>query len=103
MHAGTALLEPAHHLQKIVERQIRMQPADNVKFQRAFARALFRAGVNLFQREVVRARRVGVAAKSAELAVRHANVGRIDVPVDVVIRDVAVLSFAHVIRQPAHG
>src|SRR2546430_13395578 len=44
-----------------------------------------------------------IAAKGAELAVSDTNVGRIDVPVDVEISHVAVLFFAHVIRQPANG
>src|SRR5207244_13122657 len=66
--------------------QIRVQAAYDVELQGAFARALFRAGVNLFQGEVVGARRAGVAAKSAELAMSDTHVGRIDVAVDVEIR-----------------
>src|SRR6266446_812219 len=74
-----------------------------MKFQCAFARTLFGAGVNLLERKVVRPGRVRVAAKSAELAMRHANVGRINVPVDVEIGDVAVFFLADVICEPANG
>ena len=78
-----------------------MQTADHVKFRGAFARALLGALPDLFQRKGVRARRVGVAAKRAQLAVRHADVGGIDVPVDVEVADVAVPLLAHVVGQPA--
>src|SRR5882762_1542942 len=103
VHAWAALLQPADHLQEIFERQIRVQAAHDVEFQRAFARALFGAGINLFQGEVVRTRRAGVAAKGAELAMSDTYVRRIDVPVDIEISHVAVLFFTHVIRQPANG
>ena len=103
VHAGAALFQPAQHVQEVFKRQIGMQPAHDVKFQCALAHALFRARVNLFQRKAVRSRSVRVAPKRAQFAMRHANIRRIDVPVDVVIRHVAVLFLAHVIRQPAYG
>jgi hypothetical protein len=77
-----------------------MQSADDVEFQRAFAHTLFGARVNFFQGKVIRAGRVGIAAESAQFAMRHAHVCGIDVPVDVEVRNVAVLFFTHVIRQP---
>ena len=45
----------------------------------------------------------GIAAKGAKLAVRDADVGGIDVAIDVVIGDVAVALFADVVGQPADG
>ena len=78
-----------------------MQAADHVKFGGAFADALFGALPDLFEREGVGAGRVGVAAEGAELAMRHADVGRIDVPVDVEVADVAVALLANVIGEPA--
>ena len=101
MDARAALLQPAHHFQIMIECQIGMQPADNVKFRRAFAHALFRALINLFERIHVRAGSVRIAPKRAQLAMRHANVGRIDVPIDVEIGDVAVALLANMIREPA--
>src|SRR5258708_11863862 len=77
-----------------------MQAADNVKFRGAFANTLLRALVNFLQRKRVRARRAGIAAKRAQLAVRHANIGRINVPIDVKVRDIPVSLLANVIRQP---
>src|SRR5580704_13090173 len=85
----------------MVEAQIRMEAADNVKLRGAFANTLFRALVNLFKRKRVRAGRVGIAAKGAKFAMRYAHIGRIDVPVDVVIRNVAMAVLANVIRKPA--
>ncbi len=79
-----------------------MQPADHVKFRGAFAHALFGALVNFFERKSVSAGRVGIAPERAQFAVRHANIGGIDVPVDVEVSDVSVALFAHMIREPAH-
>src|SRR5580692_1364495 len=102
MYGGAALLEAADKLQIMIERQIRMEAADNVKFRGSFPNALFRALVDFFERERVRSWRVGIATEGAEFAVRHADVRRIDVPIDVEIGDVAVALLADVVRQPAH-
>ena len=67
-----------------------MQSADHVEFGGAFAHALFGALVDFFEREGVRAGRVRVASKRAQLAVRDADVGGIDVPVHVEEAGVAV-------------
>src|SRR5271156_1792226 len=80
-----------------------MQAADNVEFGGAFGDAFSGARVNFVERKSVRTRRVGRAAESAELAVGDANVGRVNVAIDVVVGDVAMLLFANVIREPAHA
>src|SRR5256885_8784480 len=102
MHARAALLEPTNQLKKMVEGEVRMQATDNVEFGGAFPDALLRALISFFEREGVRARGVRVAPKGAKFAVRYANVRRINVPVDVVIGDVAMPLFADVVRQPAY-
>ncbi len=43
------------------------------------------------------------AAEGAELAGRHADVGGVDVAIDVEVGHVAVHPLAHVVGQPAHG
>ncbi len=83
VHGGAALFQAAHQVQKIFKRQIGMQAADHVEFRGAFAHALFGALVNFFERERVGARRVGIAAKGAQLAMRDADVGGIDVAIHV--------------------
>src|SRR5262245_28702553 len=80
-----------------------MQAADDVEFGGSFADTLFGALVNLFQRKIVSAGGIGIAAEGTEFAVRNANVGGIDVAVDVVISDVAVFFLANVIGEPAYG
>ena len=90
MHGGAAFFQAAHQVEEIFKRQIGMQAADHVEFGRAFAHALFGALVNLFESERVGARRIGIAAKRAQLAMRDAHVGRIDVPIDVEKTGVAV-------------
>src|SRR2546430_3632108 len=78
-----------------------MQAADDVKLGGAFAYTLRGALINFFESKGVCAGSVGVAAKSAQLTVRHADIGRIDVPIDVVIGDVAVAFLADVICKPS--
>ncbi len=102
MHASEALLQSANQPQEIIKRQIRMQATDDVEFRGPFAHALFRALVNFLQRKRVRARRARISAKRTQLAVRHANIGGIDVPVDIEVRHVAVPLLANVIRQPSN-
>src|SRR3981189_488815 len=103
MNVRMALLEATDEFEKIFERQIRVQTTDDVKFSGAFANALLGALVNFIQRKCVRAGGVWIAAECAEFAVRDADVGRIDVPVDVVIGDAAMFFLADVIREPADG
>ena len=74
-----------------------------MKFGGAFADALLGACVNLFQGEGVSAGGIGIAAEGAKLAMGDADVGRIDVAIDVVVGDVAVAPFADLIREPADG
>src|ERR1700758_352789 len=74
-----------------------------MKFRGAFTPTLFGALPDLFEGKCVSAGRVRAAAEGTEFAMRHANVGRIDVPVDVEVADVAVALFADVVRQPAKG
>ena len=47
-------------------------------------------------------RRIGIAAKGTKLAMRYADIGRIDVAIDVEIGDITVALFADVIGEPAH-
>src|SRR5882762_2623649 len=78
-----------------------MQAANNVEFSGAFANALFGSLIDFFQGVGVGAGRVLIAAKGAEFAVRHADVGGIDVAGDVEIGDVAVFFFTDVIGEPS--
>ena len=86
----------------MVEGKVRVQAADDVELRCAFANALLGALINLFQRKSVGTRGVGIAAKRTQPAVRHADVGRINVAVDVEIRHVPVALLANVVGQPAH-
>ena len=93
----------AHQVFKIFQRQIRMQAADNVKLCHGFRQALSSGGEGFFQRHGVGAGRVFLAAKRAQPARGHAHVGRIDVPVHVEVRDIAVHLFADIVGQPAYA
>ena len=80
-----------------------MQAADHVEFGGAFAHALLGALPDFLEREGVGAGRVGIAAEGAQLAMRHADVGGIDVAIDVEVADVAVALLANVVGEPAEG
>ena len=55
-----------------------------------------------FERHGVGAGRIFLASKRTQAAGGHANVGRIQVAVDVEVRLVAMHAFADVVGQPAH-
>src|SRR5690349_18931518 len=74
MDAAETLFQPPNELQEIIERQIRVQAADNMKLRGAFANTLVCALVNLLQRECVSARRTRVAPKRAQFAMCHAYI-----------------------------
>src|SRR5205814_4173412 len=80
-----------------------MQAADNVKFGCAFADALVGALIDFVEGISVGAGGIGIAAERAEFAVGDADVGRIDVTIDIVVGDVAVFFFAVVIGERADG
>src|SRR6185437_3496260 len=74
-----------------------------MKFRRAFCDALPRALPNFFERVAVRSIGIFVAPECAQAAVSAADVRRIDVPVDVVVAEVAVALLANMIREPSNG
>src|ERR1700686_2108285 len=97
------LLQPRNQIKKILERQIRMQPANNMKLRNRFAISRRRSLKSLVQRHGVSARRVLLTPKSAQPASRHANIRRINMPVDVEVSLVPMHPLANPISQPTHG
>jgi len=79
-----------------------MQPADDMEFGGAFANALLRALVNFIEGIGVGPGSTGIASEGAQLAVGYADIGRVDVPIDVEVGDSAVALFSNVIGQPAN-
>src|SRR3989441_12697773 len=80
-----------------------MQAADQMELGRSFADTLLGALEDLFERKRVGPRRVRAAAKGAQPTVRHADISRIDVAVDVEKTDVCGALLADVVVKPAHG
>ena len=103
MYVRVALLQSADQFQEIVERQIRMQAADNMKFRGPFAHTLRSPFVDFFQRKRVSAGSAWIPPEGAKFAVRDAHVGGVDVAIHVVIGDVAVTLLAHIVGKPAYG
>src|SRR6185295_7056410 len=105
VRVGEALLQAAKHLQVPVEGEVRMQAADDVELGDPVAALVRRVGVDLLVAHlpgVVLAGKRGEAAKLTVVGV-DADVGRVDVPVDVEVGDVAVQPAADRVGQPAQG
>src|SRR5689334_11899401 len=100
VHAGKALLEAGDQVQKILERQVGMQAADNVELGHRLGIARSRSLPSFLQRHRVGARRVFLSAKGAQPAGRNAHVRRIDVTIYVEVRAVPVKALANVVGQP---
>ncbi len=103
VYFGEALLQAAKHLAVPIQRQLGMQAADNVEFSHRLAPAFTRAMPDFVQGPGVSLRILGSLSEGAQLAACHANIGRIDVPVDVKPRDVAVFALAHQVGHIAQG
>ena len=100
---GKALLQAADQVEEVFERQVGMQAADDVELGDCFGVAGGRRLPGLFESHGVAGRVALLAAKGAELAGRHADVGGVDVAIDVEVGHVAVHPLAHVVGQPADG
>ena len=103
MDLRKTLFEPGNQVEEILERKIRMQSPDNMEFRDGFGITGGSGLESLFQRHGVRARRVLLAPKRTKAAGRHANIGGIQMAVDIEIRLVAVQAFADVVRHPAYS
>ena len=101
VHLRKALLQAAQHLAVPIESQLRMQAAHDVKFGDGFAVALAGLVPDLFERHRVRLGIALLLAERAQLATGHADIGGIDVAVDVEVSLVAVQALADLVRQPA--
>src|SRR5256885_16388282 len=87
----------------MVEGQIGMQAANDMEFGGAFADALLGALVNLFQGKGIRAGGARIASEGTEFAMSDADIGGIDVTIDIVVGDIPVALFPYVIGEPAYG
>jgi hypothetical protein len=93
------LVDDLDDVQVPVIRQLVVQPADDVQFRRSLGSALRGPLQNLLVGHDVALGAFQVGAEGAERAAVDANVGRIEVLVDVVVRAVAVLPLADDVRQ----
>ncbi len=101
MNLRKAFFQPGDQVEVILEWQVGMQAADNVEFGDGFGVARAGGVPDFFQRHGVRAGHVLLAAEGAQAAGGDADIGVIDVPVDVEVSRVTVHAFANVIGQPA--
>ena len=101
MHLRKALLQAAQHLAVPIQRQLRMQAADDVKLGDRFAPAFAGAMPHLFERHGVGLGIAHLLAEGAQAATGHADIGGVDVAVDVEISGVAVQALAHQVGHVA--
>ena len=103
MNTRETLFQAAQEIAVPVHGQLGVQPADDVEFGGTFGMSQAGAMPYLFERHGVGGGILGALAEGAQLAGCHADVGRIDVAVDVEIRDVAVQALAHEVGHVADG
>ena len=102
VHLRETLFEAANEIEEEFERQIGVQTADDVKLRDRLRVARGRRFPGLVEGHGVAGGVALLAAKGAELAGRHADVGRVDVAIDVEVGEVAVHPLADMVGQPAH-
>src|SRR5580658_7938720 len=101
MHLRIAFFQAAQHLAIPIERQFRMQTADNMKLRDRFADTVARALPHLFERHGVSGRILRALPERAEAATGDAYIGGIDVAIHVEISLVAMEALADLVRHPA--
>ena len=103
VNLGGRLLDPAHHVHVVRERQLVMQSADDVQLGRPPLAGLpgpldhrgtiHHVGLGLVQ----------VGPEGTEIASVDTHVRRVDVRVDVVVAEIAVVPLAHQVGHRAEG
>ena len=94
-----AFLESGDHLAVPLEIEFRMQAADDVELGDRLGIALAGAFPDVFERHLIGGGVTLLAPEGAELAGGDADVGRVDVPIDVVVGRIAVQTLAHDVSQ----
>src|SRR5271170_51375 len=103
MNLGEALLQSGDEVEKILEWQVGVQSAHDVKFSDRFAVAGGRGFESFFERHGVGAGRVFFSAKGTQAASRDTYVGWVNVAIDVEIGTIAMHPLAHQICHPTDG
>src|ERR1700682_6802582 len=96
-------LQSGNKIEIILERQIRMQPADNVELRDRLGVSGSRRLKRFFERHGVSAGSVFLASESAQAARRNTNIRGINMAVDVEISHIAVHARTYRVGQPAQS
>ena len=104
VNPGPDLLQPAQHVGVVLERQIGMQPVDDVDLGERLVRALPQLVEHLLERQRVSGRRLRRQPRErAEQAARDADVGRLEPDVEVVVGELAVPPLALAVGEVPDG
>ena len=101
MDLREALLQATQHFAIPVERQFRVESTDDVELGDRFGIAFARAVPDLVERHRVSLGIFLAFAERAQSATGDADIGRIDVAIDVEIGHFAMHALAHDVRQVA--
>src|ERR1019366_2907037 len=101
VHLRKSLFQARDQINVVLEWQVGVQAADDVKLRDRFGVTGSSGVPDFVQRHGVGARGILLAAEGAQAAGGHANIGVVNVAVDVEVGDVPVHPLANVVRQPA--
>src|SRR5579863_10020806 len=101
MNLRKTLLKAGNKIEEILERQIGMQHSDDMKLGYRFTVAGGRRLKSFFERHSIGARSVFLPSKRAQATSCYANIGGIQMAVDVEVRPVAVHPLTDGIRHPS--
>ncbi len=102
VHLRKTLFEAANEIEEEFEGQVGVQTADDVKLRDGLRIARGGCFPGLVECHGVAGGVTFLAAKGAELAGSHADVGRVDMAIDVEVGEVAVHPLTDMVGQPAH-
>ena len=103
VNLGGRLLDPPHHVHIVRERQLVMQSADDVQLRRPPLAGLPGAIDHRGPIQHVSLGLVQVGAEGTEITSVHAHVCRIDVRIDVIISEIAVVPLAYQVGHRAES
>src|SRR4029077_16939136 len=103
MHLRKTLFQAGAQIEEILEGQVRMQSANDMKLGNSFAVSGSRCLKILIERHRISARSVFLASERTQPARRHAYVCGINMAVYVEVSFVAVHALADMVGHPSHG
>src|SRR5690349_14042703 len=103
VHPRESFFESGDEIQEVLEREVRMQSANNMELGHCFGISRRCRLPGFFERHGVSALGVLLASEGAKATGGNTNIGGIDVAIHVKERGVAPHAFSDVIGEPSNG